>query len=292
MKVLITGSSGFVGSHLAHALADEHDVSTLDIAAPPCARRQDARSFFMTSTLRYDLVLHCAAFINGREGIDNSAGHLYTYNTSLDSAMFNWAVRTKPGRVVYFSSSAAYPAYLQGADADWLLHESDIDLDRIEPPEATYGLAKLHGEQMAAAVRAEGVPVTVLRPFSGYGIDQDLRYPFPTFLARARAKENPFVVWGSGLQTRDWIHIDDIVGATLRAAELGIDGPINLGTGRSTNFFQLAAMVTQAAGYAPRIANDATKPEGVFSRVADSELLETFYTPKITLEDAIAASIA
>lgn len=293
MKVLITGSAGFVGRHLAHTLdAAGHDVAELDIAAPPCHRRQDAVRYFRDATTRYDLVLHCAAFVNGREGIDGSAGHLYTYNVTLDAAMFNWALRTRPGRVVYFSSSAAYPAWLQGPEYGAKLGEDEIDLGQIQQPEATYGLAKLHGEQMAAAARDEGIPVTVLRPFSGYGIDQDLRYPFPAFLARARQRLDPFVVWGSGKQERDWIHISDIVAATLKAAELGIPGPINLGTGRATTFNELAQIVTSAAGYAPDIINDTSKPEGVYSRVADATRLSVFYTPRVELEDAVAAALS
>lgn len=247
----------------------------------------------------YDLVFHCAAFVNGREGIDGSPAYLHTYNTMLDAAMFTWALKNKPGRIVYFSSSAAYPL----TDQEWSANDGDgperlreglISLGRYDapdPPEASYGWSKLHGEQMAEDVRKAGVPVTVLRPFSGYGADQDPRYPFRAFVDRARRRDAPFEVWGDGRQVRDWVHISDVVGAALAAVDQGVDGPVNVCTGIGTSFTELANLAMLAAGYQGVIRYRLDKPAGVDYRVGDPTLLHEFYTPKVqvlaALHDAI-----
>lgn len=241
---------------------------------------------------RYDVVYHCAAFVHGRGGIDGSAAYLHTNNTMLDAAMFRWALRIRPARIVYFSSSAAYPRDLQGTWSDLPLREGDIHLDSVAAPEASYGRVKLHGEQMAADIRADGIPVTILRPFSGYGSDQTLAYPFPSFLARAKAREDPFTIWGDGTQVRDWIHIDDITRATLAAVDQAVDGPVNLCTGRGTTFTQLATMMTTAADYTPKFAYRSDKPSGVAYRVGDPRAMDAFYTAKITLEEGIERGLA
>jgi nucleoside-diphosphate-sugar epimerase len=294
MKVLITGSAGFVGRHLQAACEARGDeVLAFDIKDDG----GNALRFFREDRgkTRLDLVLHCAAYVRGRNGIDGRPAHLHTYNTMLDASMFNWALRAHPGRVVYFSSSAAYPSWMQSSHEAAVapLGESLIDLDALQPPETSYGRVKLHGEQMAVDVRAAGVPVTVLRPFSGYGADQSLDYPFPSLIARARARENPITVWGSGDQVRDWIHIDDIVAATLKAADEGVDGPVNLCTGIGTPFLGLAIMIGTLAGYGDEVnvACDTTKPAGVGYRVGDTTRLWEFYRPQVHLAEGIQRAL-
>ena len=132
--------------------------------------------------------IHAAAIVGGRAKIDGNPLAL-AVNLELDAAMFQWALRTRPGRVVYLSSSAAYPVGLQGTRDHRPLLEGDIQVDDFWPvfgtPDALYGWAKLTGERLAALARAEGVPVSVVRPFSGYSHDQSEDYPFPAF-ARPR----------------------------------------------------------------------------------------------------------
>lgn len=286
MKVLITGSAGFVGRHMRAALRD-HDVHAIDLANHPSF---DALRYFETQNGHFDLVLHCAAFVNGRAGIDGSPAYLHAYNTQLDAAMFSWALRNAPGRVVYISSSAAYPAWDQYGECE-PLHEDLIDVTEPNVPETSYGMSKLHGEQMAADVRQAGVPVTVVRPFSGYGADQSLHYPFPSFIRRALDREDPFEIWGSGQQVRDWLHIDDLVAGTLAAVEAGIDGPVNLCTGRGTSFDELADMVTKMASYSPEIRHREDKAGGVDYRVGDPTLMHQFFRPQVSLEEGIARAL-
>ncbi|WP_354643850.1 NAD-dependent epimerase/dehydratase family protein [Kitasatospora camelliae] len=288
MRVLLTGSAGFIGRHLHRAL-DERGwhVTTCDLKA---AHRGDALDLFRTDRTRYDLAIHCAAIVGGRASIDGSPLGVGT-NLALDAWFMRWLTATKTRRAVYYSSSAAYPVALQGEDSGHRLHEDDIDLNRPGRPDATYGLAKLTGEQLAQYAEAEGCRVHVLRPMSGYGTDQSLDYPFPSFIDRARRRANPFEIWGSGRQVRDWIHVDDLVGATLAAVDQDVPGPVNLGTGRATTFNQLAEMVCSEAGYRPQLKHRLDAPDGVQYRVADPTRLLSIYQPRVSLEEGIRRAL-
>lgn len=286
MRVLITGSAGFVGRHFDAVLtAAGHEIWRIDIADPIAP--SDVRGFFRWNNDRFDLVIHCAAVVGGRTQIEGDPLSL-AVDLSIDAEMFNWAVRTEPGRIVYFSSSAAYPTELQEYPLHRRLREVDIELDNIMNPDMTYGWAKLTGEMLAQYVPN----VTIVRPFSGYGEDQALDYPFPSFIDRAHRKADPFEVWGDGTQTRDWIHIDDIVGATLAAVERRLPGPVNLGSGVGTSFRELAELVIEAAGYDPdAIKYLPEKPAGVHYRVSDNSKMLQFYTPEVSLEEGIRRAL-
>lgn len=282
MRTLVTGAAGFCGRHFVSALwcspGSFHSVDTIDVRT-----NMDCREWFaQPPNERYDLVIHCAAVVGGRAKIDGDPLAIAD-NLSIDAALFRWAVRAKPRHLVYFSSSAAYPVQLQQRGCTAPLREEWIN-DCIALPDQTYGWAKLTGERLAQQARREGVNVHVVRPFSGYGTDQDDDYPFPAFMARARRGDNPFDIWGDGTQVRDFIHIDDVVAAVMLMVENDISGPVNLGTGVATSFRELAHMVTKRM---PALRFHRDKPVGVHWRVADVTALHRFYVPRISLAEGI-----
>lgn len=287
MRVLLTGSAGFVGRHLHAALDARGDTVT----AVDLADGRDALDLFRFDSAPYDLAIHCAAIVGGRASIDGSPLGVAT-NLALDSWYMRWLARTGTQRAVYFSSSAAYPVALQQPGEIHRLVEDDIDCEQPGRPDATYGLAKLTGEQLCQYAAAEGTQMTVLRPFSGYGEDQDQAYPFPAFIRRARERQDPFEVWGAGGSTRDWIHVSDLVGATLAAVEQEVTGPINLGWGRAVSFDELAGYVTQAAGYSPAVKHLPSAPQGVHHRVCDPKRMLDVYQPTVTLEEGIRRALS
>lgn len=284
MKILITGHKGFVGKYFVEKYKD-HDITGVDIADG-----NDVRNFFKDNREYYDLVIHLAAIVGGRATIEGNPLSVAT-DLAIDSDFFNWALITKPGRIVYFSSSAAYPTKFQGNE-DWVrLNESMIDLDNISNPDLTYGWSKLTGEYLAKFVQEAGIPVHIFRPFSGYGTDQSLDYPFPSYIKRAVDRMDPFEIWGDGEQTRDFIHMSDVVNAVDEAIRQDIQGPVNLGWGRRTTFNELAKIVTEIEGYSPEFKHLPAAPVGVLNRIADPTKMLTFYTPNITLEEGIERAL-
>jgi nucleoside-diphosphate-sugar epimerase len=281
MKILITGDEGFVGTNFKkHLDSKNNQITGIDIK-----NGRDVRDFFAKDDTKFDVVIHLAAIVGGRATIEGNPLAVAS-DLAIDADLFQWALRTRPGHLVYFSSSAAYPIFLQRAEYKQKLKEWDINLDHIRTPDLTYGWAKLSGEKLASYARAEGLNITILRPFSGYGTDQSLDYPFPSFIKRGREKEAPFNVWGKGTQVRDFIHIEDIVRATFEAIRNKVEVS-NLCSGRATSFIELAELVMMQAGYLAEIKTNPTAPVGVAYRVGDTRKMLSFYEPRISLEEGI-----
>lgn len=295
MKVLITGSRGLVGSHFVRRLADE-DLTCVDIKDG-----NDAVSFFNEDNTKYDLVIHAAATVGGRKTIE-LAPHMLFNNFTLDAGMLQWALKTDPKAIAYFSSSAAYPNSLQGKylndNDDWenikntyRLKESDIDLNKtLNPDPSIYGWSKLTGEQLVNYVK-DKLNIWIFRPFSGYSHSQDLDYPFPTFIKRAVETQDPFEIWGDGNQCRDWIHMDDVVETVLAAISTTAPGQLNICSGIATSFDEFARLVTEMVGYHPEFKHVLDAPVGVYYRVGDPTKSHLVYTPKISLANGIARAL-
>jgi GDP-L-fucose synthase len=221
--------------------------------------------------------------VGGRMMIENQP-LIIAQDLSIDSEMWQWSKTNVLSRVCYFSSSAAYPLKYQGYAGHRNLEESDIswESEEIGFPDLSYGWAKLTGEYLAKlALEKYGLRSTIYRPFSGYGSDQDLTYPFPAIIKRAidfqYGKGQEFFVWGSGRQSRDFIHIDDCVSRIIRTWDLVSPGTaLNLSTGIGTTFMELAQLALVACGKEDvKIVNMSEKPEGVFYRVGDTRLQKT-----------------
>lgn len=204
---LITGGCGFVGRHLTRRLLQEgyslwivDDLSIglhCDHWLPSASKRRelaqgvieydggrvifvhgDARDFFTarSTRARYTnrLLATCsdfAAIVGGRMVIDGNPLAV-ALDLALDALCFNWAKEKKPDRLLYASSSAAYPVDLQGKDGAVALKESDIQFGgRLGQPDMTYGWSKLTGEYLAQGTHTQhyGLHTACVRPFSGYG---------------------------------------------------------------------------------------------------------------------------
>lgn len=238
----------------------------------------------------FEDVFHFAAIVGGRAKIDGDP-MMVALDLSIDAEFFLWVCRQKPTRVLYPSSSAAYPVDLQTESDAIALSESDIDFKKMGQPDMTYGWSKLTGEYLASiAAQYYDVSVTCIRPFSGYGEDQDLSYPVPAIARRAALKENPFEVWGTGKQGRDFVHIDDVMDCTLLAMDHITDGSaINIGSGRLTTFLELIEVFTSFADYSPEIKTLLDKPVGVHSRYGKMDYVKERlgWEPKLSLEEGM-----
>jgi len=314
MNVLVTGGAGFVGRHVVKKMsALGYDITVVDNLVSESAIHpndwmphlkpnkeitfihQDATKYFENCEERFDIVVHLAAIVGGRLTIEYAPLQV-AEDLSLDARMYNWAVKTKPKKIVFFSSSAAYPIKYQTRKNYRALLESDIDFDNdlIGKPDLSYGWAKLTGEYLAKlAYERNGLNTVCFRPFSGYGEDQHLNYPFPSILRRVSNYngKDPIDVWSTGEQVRDFIYIDDCVDGMLQIMDRVNDGSaVNLGSGNPTSFRDLIQVMGNVLHGADNIPINPLldKPEGVYYRLCDPSLMYSHgFKPSTTLEEGI-----
>ena len=239
---------------------------------------------------QFNDVFHFAAIVGGRATIDGDPMKV-ALDLSIDAEFFFWVTRHKPARVLYPSSSAAYPVDKQTEQNAIALRETDIDFKNMGQPDMTYGWSKLTGEYLAyIAAKYYDVSVTCIRPFSGYGEDQDLSYPIPAIAARIARREDPVEVWGTGEQGRDFVHIDDVLDCIFVGMEKITDGSaFNIGVGRLTSFIEIIYTLCNIAGYQPQIKQLLDKPVGVHSRYCNMDYVKEKlgWEAKISLEEGM-----
>ena len=311
MLILITGGAGFVGRHMCKRFTElNNQVICVDNLVSESAKslenwpehlkcnsnltfiNQDCRDYFKQEGEKvFDLVIHLAAVVGGRAVIENSPIAV-AEDLSIDSEMFNWAVRIKPKKIVFFSSSAAYPIKYQTANKD---EQSELNEDMISfqtdigMADLTYGWAKLTGEYLARLAHQNyGLDVVCYRPMSGYGEDQNNCYPFPSIINKVLNKENPIEIWSDSV--RDFVYIEDCVDCLIKTMDSIHDGTaINMGTGIPTSFSTLVKKMCIELGHDNaeiKILDD--KPKGVYYRVGDMTKCEELgYKYKTSLEEGI-----
>ncbi len=289
MRVLIDGAAGFLGRwFMQHHLAAGDDVLALDDMSNPLSHWLEAANHLdcieMYNGTRLTC-LKCGRTVIEGDPLRNAA------SLGIDAAFFRWAV-DHVDTVVYPSSSAVYGTMWQRDSTVRALREDLFHpkYDTWDAPDAIYGTTKLVGEVLAWNAARYGLNTLCIRPFSGYGADQGLDYPVPSIAQRVARHEIPLTIWGSGQQTRDFIEVQDVVGATVARLDAGVKGwaAMNIGSGIATTFGRIAELlVREERGYHPEIVTDESKPQGVMTRYADTTEMRRYYTPRIPLVDGL-----
>lgn len=291
-RVLVTGGCSFIGSHLVEALVargacvrvvDNLSSGRLDnlakVVSDPAVEviEEDLLQPGVTEQAMDGIqrVFHLAADHGGRGYIDLHQAACAT-NLALDGLVIRAAQRAGVEHLTYASSGCVYPTSLQ-ADPSAAIYLTE---DLVEPPyeaDGMYGWAKLMGElTLAANAQDHGFRSAVVRYFTVYGERCTESHAVIAMIARARAGEDPFVVWGTGEQIRNWTYVGDIVEGTLRASEYVDDAtPVNLGTTERIRVLDAARMILEGVGHRAEIVCDPDRPTGPYNRVADHRRART-----------------
>jgi len=309
-KVLVTGGSSFIGSHLVEGLikrgayvrivddltsgTKENNESALKTGR---AEFEQADLLDPTTAAKavsgMDVVFHLAATHGGRGYIDTHQAACST-NMALDSIMIREAQRAGVEQFTFASSGCVYPTSMQ-ADPSEILYLTE---DLVKPPyeaDDLYGWAKLMAELSLRAYHQEhGLKCASVRYFTAYGERCPANHAVIAMIGRAFLQQDPYVVWGTGEQIRNWTYVSDIVEGTILAAEKIEDGTaVNLGTTERTSVMQAAQMILERCNHDAKILPDPTKPTGPYNRVASNDLAKELlgWEPEVSFSDGLDRSI-
>jgi len=309
-RALVTGGCSFIGSHLADALAARgaHVRIADDLSSGTRANVQHLLDEGKAEFLEADLlspgaaeravdgmqhVFHLAANHGGRGYIDLHQAACAT-NLALDGLMIRAAHKAGVEKFTFASSGCVYPDHLQHDPTEALYLSEHL----VTPPYAAdnlYGWAKLMCElTLRAYHRDYGMKCASLRYFTAYGERCLENHAVIAMIARAFVRQDPFIVWGTGEQIRNWTYVSDIVEGTILAAEKIDDGTaVNLGTMERTRVIDAARMILERTGVEARLEPDPTKPTGPYNRVCDNSLARKLlgWEPKVSFSEGLDRSI-
>lgn len=307
---VVTGGCSFIGSHLVDALvargAKVRIVDDLSSGTTENVRHHlDAKSVeFLNEDLLapgtaeravagMEHVFHLAANHGGRGYIDLHQAACAT-NFALDGLVIRAAHKAGVEKLTFASSGCVYPEHLQHDPKEILYLTEDL----VKSPYAAdnlYGWAKLMCEMTLRAYHQDyGFKCASLRYFTAYGERCLENHAVIAMIARAFVKQDPFIVWGTGEQIRNWTYVSDIVEGTILAAERIDDGTaVNLGTMERTRVIDAARMILERTGVRSALLPDPTKPTGPYNRVCDNALTKKLlgWTPKVSFSDGLDRTI-
>ncbi|WP_128475876.1 NAD-dependent epimerase/dehydratase family protein [Halorussus pelagicus] len=289
--VLITGGAGFVGSHLAEALVADNEVRILDNLSGGARAHVPTGADLVEGDVRdtetladamagVDLVFHEAALVSVEESVaDPPKSNRINAAATVDLLE---AARKEDARVVLASSAAIYghPDSVPVAEGD------------SKDPTSPYGIDKLALDHYARRYHdLYGLETVPLRYFNVYGPRQNPEYSavVNVFFQQA-ADGGPLTVEGDGEQTRDFVHVRDVVQANLLAATTDRVGePFNVGTGHSVTVNELAETVVEVTNSEAEITHVETRPGDIRHSEADISTAreELGYEPTISLADGL-----
>ncbi|WP_134672102.1 NAD-dependent epimerase/dehydratase family protein [Halorussus marinus] len=289
--VLITGGAGFVGSHLAEALVADNEVRVLDDLSGGSPDNVPAGAELIEGDIRdpetvadamagVDLVFHQAALVSVEQSIERpQASHRINVDATVELLE---RARQTDARVVLASSAAIYG------------HPESVPVAESDPKEPTspYGIDKLSIDHYARRYRdLYGLEAVPLRYFNVYGPRQNPEYSAVVSVFFRQARDGgPVTVEGDGEQTRDFVHVSDVVRANLLAATTDRVGePFNVGTGTSVTVNELAETVIEVTGSDADIEHVDPRPGDIRHSEADvSAAREALgYEPTVSLEDGL-----
>jgi UDP-glucose 4-epimerase len=240
MNILITGGSGFIGSHLIKYLRDKgYNVLNVDIASQLSSEKIDIREYNALKKIfeytKPNVVVHLAAIASVPQceyetDLCFSTNVIGTLNIAKLSKNFN-------AKLVFASSAAVYgkPEILP------------IPVAHPLRPNNFYGLTKLLGEFLVRYYLPDNH--VIFRIFNVYGENCKRSYVIPDTIKKIMKKMNPVPMKGTGEEERDFVYVKDACEAFYTAINTNVVGTFNLGTGRKVKIKELARMIAELMGF-------------------------------------------
>ena len=309
-RVLVTGGTGFVGSHLTELLIKKGArVSIIGMEAPNRVRnlnltvsdvnyhRIDASKLsgrLVRFFQGHDIIFHLAARV---AGIGYNSTHPATMlhdNLALTLTALEAARIGGVKRFQYVSSACVYPRHCTIPTPETEGFSGDP-----EPTNFGYGWAKRMGEVLARTYGDEhGLEVSIVRPYNGYGprdnFDPETSHVIPALIKRVVGGEDPVVVWGDGSSTRSFLYVEDFARGLLEAGEkYPVADPVNIGSDEEISIKDLVKLIIEISGSQAKISFDTSKPNGQPRRNCDTRKAreKVGFTARVPLREGLKKTI-
>jgi GDP-L-fucose synthase len=296
--VIVTGGTGFLGSHVAREL-DARGARVHALGSRDYDLRDRAEIDRMLADIEPHAVIHLAAVVGGIGANRAEPGRFFYENAVMGIELLEACRRASVPKVVVSGTVCAYPKH-----ASVPFREDELWNGYPEETNAPYGLAKKMLLVQAQAYREQyGCDFVYLLPVNLYGpgdnFDLESGHVIPAmirrFLAATASGDEEVVLWGDGSPTREFLYVEDAARAFGLALErLGGPDPVNLGSGEEISISDLAALVADVTEFRGSIRWDTSKPNGQPRRRLDTSRARAAFGFEASthLRDGLASTVA
>ena len=273
MRTLVTGGSGFLGSHIVERLR----ADGLDPVVPRSAEydlRQAADIRRLLQCHKPEVVLHLAAVVGGIGANRLNPGSFLYSNLLMGAQLIELSREAGVEKFLAVGTICAYPKFTPVP-----FKESDLWNGYPEETNAPYGLAKKMMIAQTEAYRQQygfnGVNLLMVNLYGpGDNFDLESSHVIPALIRKCvEAKERGdkvLPVWGTGTPTREFLYVEDAARAVYLAAEmLETSDPVNVGSGQEITIAELTETVARQTGFMGEVRYDSSKPDGQPRRCLD-----------------------
>ena len=303
-KILVTGGSGFVGSHIVKKLLERGAKVRVPIHKRPMTIDDERVEIFSANLMKeqdcfkavkgVDYVFHAAGAVGSAAvKVDKSMAAI-TANLVMTSLMLQaaWAQGVK--RFLLFGSSTGYPV------ADYPIKEEEMWSGPTHPTYFGYGWMRRYLEKLGEFVASKStVKIAIVRPSAVYGRRDNFNpatsHVIPALIRRAVEKSDPYEVWGTGDEVRDFLHVSDLVHGCLMILEnYAKCEPLNIGYGKSVTIKEIVGIILKSADHGKaRVIFDASKPTTIPFRMVDTAKAKKImgFKPKVSMEEGLKDTV-
>lgn len=292
MKILITGSTGLVGSSLSRIF----EKSSYEVFS---ATREDANLFSFEDTKKLlkkvqpDIVVNAAAKVGGIYANNTQRTDFILENLKINMNLLEASLNFPNLKIINLGSSCIYPL-----NASNPITEDSLMEGKLEPTNSPYAMAKLTAIEIGRAIKNEhGINVINLMPTNLYGPNDNFSemgsHVIPGLIYRMHhAKLNndsTFKVWGSGTPKREFLHVDDLSKAIDFILKNDIkEDLLNIGSGTEVSILELVNLIKDEIKFKGEIVFDKTKPDGNPRKLLDSTKIKSYgWSDEIKLEEGL-----
>jgi GDP-L-fucose synthase len=299
MRIIITGSTGFLGRHLVPLLKQKYGEEAAiglssrdyDLMDPIQVRR-------MFEELKPEILIHLAAYSGGIGANRAFPADFYYRNTLLTALVFQGAAVHKVKKLIYMMGGCSYPS-----TAISPIDEGQMWNGFPQPESAGYSVAKKMGIIASQGYRQQyGLNSVVLIPGNMYGEYDNFRenesHVVPALVRRFyEAKQSgasEVVMWGTGEPVRDFVYAGDVAAGILYFVEhYDTSEPVNISSGTSTSIRELAGIIRDMVRFKGQLVWDTSKPNGQMVKIFDVRRLNSLGLACTTsLRDGMKRTIA